>query len=161
MNFKTRDVVIGVIVIALVITAGLVYRNLKSEKTLPTPTPSTTNRDEIVKGFNYQIPEDVESIELKDVSGGLGRAIATRKYENGTFIHAVLADLPDLEQGFYEGWLVLGDKYISTGKLRIAKGGYLLEFESTTDYSAYNKVVITKELKDDQTPETHVLEGSF
>lgn len=160
MKFKTRDVIVGIIVIAAVVTAGLFYKNLKSPKTLPTPTPSTTKSD--IQGmFNYQVPEDVESVELKDVSGGSSKAIATRKFENGTFTHAVLADLPDLDKGFYEGWLVAGDKYISTGKLRIAKGGYLLEFSSAIDYSDYPKVVITKELIDDQTPETHILEGSF
>lgn len=160
MKFKTRDVVVGIIVIAVVITAGLLYKNLKSPKVLPSPTTSPL-MNELVQGFNYDIPDDVESTNLSDVSGGSAKAIATRKYESGVFTHAVLADLPDLESGFYEGWLVMGEKFISTGKLRIAKGGYLLEFNSNTDYSDYKKVVITKELKDDKLPETHILEGSF
>jgi hypothetical protein len=94
--------------------------------------------------------------------------IATRKQENGTFIHVVLADLPDPEEGsFYEGWLVRGEvgdtdfDFISTGKMILAKGGYLLEFESTTDYSDYPGVVITLEEAEDENPETHVLEGIF
>lgn len=166
MRFKTRDVVTGIIVIAVVITSGLIYKNLKSPKTLPTPFPSTT-REDLTREFNFEIPEDVESIELVSVSGRSGRGIATRKYlpaqtgEGGTFTHAVLADLADLESGFYEGWLVMGDEFISTGKMRIAKGGYLLEFSSSTDYSDYEEVVITLETVFDNLPETHVLEGSF
>lgn len=160
MRFRTKDIVIGLVIIAIVIAAALLYKNLKTPKVLPTPTPSTTKED--IQGmFNYQVPENVESIELKDVTGGTAKAIATRNYENGTFTHEVLADLPDLKEGFYEGWLVMGDKYISTGKLRVAKGGYLLDFSSVTDYSDYTKVVVTKELVNDQTPELHVLEGSF
>ena len=160
MKFKTRDVVVGIIIIAVVVTAGLLYKNLKSPKALPTPSSSGT-KEELQEMFNYQVPDDVDSVELSDVTGGSAKAIATRKYENGLYTHAVLADLPDLDSGFYEGWLVMEDKFISTGKLRIAKGGYLLEFSSSTDYSFYNKVVITKELINDQTPETHILEGSF
>lgn len=167
MRFKTKDVVVGIIIIAVVVTAALVYRNLKSPKSLPTPTTSPTIK-EMVEGFNWEIPDDVESVELTDVSGGDGRAIATRKYVGGSFSHAVLADLADLSGGaFYEGWLVRGSEgdnnfhFISTGKMRIAKGGYLLEFSSPIDYSDYLGVVITKEFKDDKFPETHILEGSF
>lgn len=162
MKFKTRDFVVGTIVIIIVVIAGLFYKNLKSPKSLPTPTPFSMKNEDAKGIYNFQIPEDVESTELKDVIGGDSRAIATRDFTDGLFTHAVLADIPDLEEGFYEGWLVKNDgKFISTGKLRVAKGGYLLEFSSTTDYSDYKKVVITKELKDDVTPEVHVLEGSF
>ena len=73
-----------------------------------------------------------------------------------------MADLPDPQAGkFYEGWLVMGEKVVSTGKFMIAKGGYLLEYESSTDYSDYNMVVVTLEQKDDKTPEVHILEGTF
>lgn len=170
MRFKTIDVVTGIIVIAVVVTSGLIYKNLKSPKTLPT-TPPSVIKEEMVEEFNFDIPDDVETADLIDVTGGTGKGIATRKYENGTFTHAVLADLTDLnlETGsdFYEGWLVRGNvgdsnfSFISTGKMRIAKGGYLLEFSSSTDYSDYTGVVITLETIFDKTPEAHVLEGSF
>ncbi len=74
----------------------------------------------------------------------------------------VLADLPDPEKGsYYEGWLVKGDSVISTGRMQIAKGGYLLEFNSNTDYSDHSEVVVTKEKTADKNPEEHILEGSF
>lgn len=160
-----RDIITGVIILVLVVGAFLWLRNRPSKEV---SAPSTSTQENIEKSFNLTIPDDVETADLIDVSAGDGSGVATRKYENGTFNHMVLADLPDLTQGsFYEGWLVrgkMGDKdfaYISTGKLRVAKGGYLLEFESSVDYSNYTGVVVTLEKVNDKTPETHILEGSF
>src|SRR3989304_8066467 len=162
-----RNVVIGLIVLAGL--GALIYWAVRSpqDTDLPAlPTPSFEKRRE--DSFKYQIPEGFEKAELTDISGGTGSGIATRKYETPRFRHAVLADLSDPESGsFYEGWLVRGEEgednfaYISTGKLSIAKGGYMLEFESATDYSDYEGVVITLEKVNDKTPEKHVLEGSF
>jgi len=162
-----RNVVIGLIVLAGL--GALIYWAVRSsrEEELPAlPTPSVEERLE--DSFKYQIPEGFEKAELKDVTGGTGSGIASRKYESGSFSHAVLADLPDPESGsFYEGWLVRGKEgdanfaYISTGRMSIAKGGYMLEFGSSVDYSDYSGVVITLEKVSDQKPEKHILEGSF
>ncbi|MFZ5933200.1 MAG: anti-sigma factor [Patescibacteria group bacterium] len=161
---RTRDIVIGLIILAL--TAGAIVWVRRPKAPQPTPTPSI--EEKIEKTFNFEIPEDVDRAELKDVSGGTGSGIATRKYENGKFSHTVLADLLDPTPGtFYEGWLVRGKEgdanfaSISTGALRVAKGGYILEFESAKDYSDYQGVVITLEKVSDSKPETHILEGSF
>ena len=161
MNYRKKDVIVGLILIAFLLGGFYLYKTLKNPKALPTPTPSA-NMTEIQGLFNYVIPEDLESIELKDVSGSNARGLATRKFEDGLYSHTVLADLPDPETGeFYEGWLTMDTKFISTGKLTVAKGGFLLEFSSTTDYSEYDGVVITKEKLNDGTPEMHILEGSF
>lgn len=153
-----RDIVIGLIILALL--GGVIYWLRRPRESLEIPAPSV--EEEIEETFKLTIPEDVEKATLEDVTGGQASGIATRKFENAIFTHMVLADLPDPEAGtFYEGWLVMGDNVISTGKMRVAKGGYLLEFESTTDYSDYNKVVVTQERVFDNTPEEHVLEGSF
>ncbi len=163
---KGRDIVIGLIILAVLAGAIVAIRRTRTPKPLPLATPSV--EEKIEKTFNFEIPEDVEKAELNDVSGGTGSGIATRKYQSGRFSHAVLADLTDPEvDGYYEGWLVRGNEgdanfaYVSTGKMRIAKGGYLLEFESNKDYSDYKKVVITLEKINDGKPETHILEGSF
>lgn len=160
-----RDIIIGAIVLVLIVGLVLWVRGRAPKQTL-TPTPSS--QEQIERSFNLTLPEDVEKADLKDVSGGDGSGIATRKYENGNFTHMVLADLPDPAAGtFYEGWLVMGKMgdanfaFLSTGPLSVAKGGYLLEFESKTDYSDYKGVVITLEKVNDKTPETHILEGSF
>lgn len=161
-----RDIVIGLIVLLVVI--GLIYwtRRPKTPSITTTPTPSTESKLE--DAFKLTIPEDVDKAELKDVSGGTGSGIATRKFESGRFEHMVLADLPDPATGtFYEGWLVRGKEggadfaFISTGRMRIAKGGYLLEFNSSKDYSDYKGVIVTSEKVDDKKPEKHILEGSF
>lgn len=162
---RTRDIVIGLIILAVVAGAIVWIRRARTTQE-PLPTPSI--EEKIEKTFNLEIPEDVERADLNDVSGGTGSGIATRKYESGRFTHALLADLPDPVPGtFYEGWLVRGKEgeanfaFISTGRMGVAKGGYLLEFTSSTDYSAYNGVVVTLERVDDKKPEKHILEGSF
>jgi hypothetical protein len=161
-----RNVVIGLIV--LLGLGALIYWANKSRQTSEPPLPTPTVEERLEESFKYQIPENFQKAELKDVSGGTGSGLATRNYEGGKFTHAVLADLPDPEAGaFYQGWLVRGKEedanyaYISTGGFSIAKGGFMLEFESSTDYSDYTAVVVTLERVNDRTPEKHVLEGSF
>lgn len=160
---KKRDVVIGLIILAGL--AGIIFWARKPQETLEVPhIPSVEEKMEGI--FNLEIPEDTEKAQLEDVSGGDASGIATRSYENGGFSHVVLADLPDPEEGFfYQGWLVRGaieDKdFISTGKMVLVKGGYLLEFESDIDFSEYEGVVISLEKIDDKEPEKHILEGQF
>lgn len=161
-----RDIVIGIVIFALI--AGIIFWSKKTRIT-PVETPTPTPEAKIEEKFNYEIPEDVNRIELLDVTGGTGRGIATRVYKDGKFEHVILADLEDPKDGeFYQGWLTtkgkegeVGFSYVKTGKLRMAKGGYLLEFESSRDYSSYSQVWVTLEKVDDNKPEKHILEGSF
>lgn len=156
---KARDIVIGLIILAVL--AGTIYFIRRPRQSLE-ELPSPSIEEKIEESFNLEIPEDVDKAQLKDVTGGTSSGIATRSYEGGKFSHMVLADLPDPAAGaFYEGWLMMGKDFFSTGKMRIAKGGWILEYESGVDYSDYNQAVITRELVDDRTPETHILEGSF
>jgi hypothetical protein len=158
---KKKDIVIGLVILAAL--AGLIYWGSRRGEGEELPLPTVPSVEEKIEGaFDIEIPENVDKAELEDVSGGDASGIATRKFENGLFNHMVLADLPDPEPGeFYEGWLIKDGEVISTGKMRLAKGGYLLEFESSTDYPDYNQVVITLEKIDDENPEAHILEGSF
>ena len=161
MKSSRKDIVIGFILIIALVGGIFFYKNLKTPKVLPTSTPLTI-KSKIEGLFNYVIPDDLDSIELKDVTGGIYRGIAARKFEKRIFTITVLADLPDLSSNeFYEGWVFSGDKFISIGKLRIAKGGLLVDFTSNTDYSSYNKVTVTKEKVNDNKPESLILEGSF
>ena len=158
---ERRDIVIGIVILAAL--AGFIY--FRSQREVPEELQvrqTLSVEDQLEFAFDFDIPDDVEKAELKDVSGGNATGIATRKFDAGRFTHAVLADLPDPEPGtFYEGWLVMDDSLISTGRLRIAKGGYLLEFQSSTDYSSYDNAVVTLERVADSVPEEHILEGSF
>lgn len=156
---KARDIVIGLVILAVL--AGTIYFIRRPRQTLE-ELPSPSVEEKIEESFNLEIPEDVDKAQLKDVTGGTSSGIATRSYEGGRFSHMVLADLPNpAAAAFYEGWLVRDKDFFSTGKMRIAKGGWILEYESSIDYSDYDQVVITEELIDDKTPETHILEGSF
>jgi len=93
-----------------------------------------------------EIPVDAEKVELKNVSGEPGMGIATR--------NEILADLPALKEGEnYQVLLGNGSKTIILGTMRQAKGGYLLEYDSTK-YPGYNQVIIIKGSK-------RILEGSF
>ncbi|OGM19745.1 hypothetical protein A2686_05325 [Candidatus Woesebacteria bacterium RIFCSPHIGHO2_01_FULL_38_10] len=159
-TMNKKDIVVGLMI--LVLLAGAVYlRQRGGEEELKVPQTLSTE-DKIEEKFNLVIPEGVDKAELKDVSGGTSSGLATRKFEKSVFEHSILADLPDPESGkFYEGWLVKGGELISTGKLKIAKGGWMLNFSSKTNYSDYSKVVVTIEEKEDKTPEKYILEGSF
>lgn len=162
-----KDIVIGILILLLL--AGIIFWRQRPKPPEERKVPETLSSEkELEEKFRLEIPEDVEKAELKDVSGGNSFGIATRKFQNGKFTHTILADLPEPEKGaFYEGWLIRGVEgsenfsLVSSGKLRLAKGGYLLEFESTTDYSDFNKVLITLEKIADKNPEKHILEGSF
>jgi hypothetical protein len=155
-----RDIVIGLVVLMLLVGIVFWLRRRTKQPTLKLPSPSV--EEKLEESFKIEIPEDVEKVVLNDIAGSNASGIATRKFENGRFVHAILADLPDLKKGsFYQGWLVKEEEFVSTGRMRVAKGGYLLEFKSGTDYSDYKKVVVTREKLLDNTPEEHVLEGNF
>ena len=167
---QKRDLLIGAII--LVIIGAIIYwanrPSSKKSKQQATPAPTASVQEVIENQFKIQIPETAEKAELKDVAGGSASGIATREFKNGKFSHTVLADLPDPKAGeFYQGWLVKGKEgdvdfsFISTGRLRLAKGGYLLEFSSAKDYSDYKNVAVTLETKADNKMETRILDGSF
>lgn len=161
-----RDIVIGFIIFAIV--AGIILWTRKPRVTpVEVPTPTSSPQEKIEEVFNYTIPEDVEKVELKDLTNSGANGIATRKYENNKFEFVILADLEDPKEGFYQGWLTKGKEgevgfsYVKLGNLRLAKGGYILEFESPTDYTSYSQVLVTLEKVNDTKIEKRVLEGSF
>jgi hypothetical protein len=112
-------------------------------------------------------PEEftAEMTKLEAVGGYTGDGIATREYDGLSFIHTITARLDDpAEDKFYEGWLVEGSDFFSTGKLEKAGGGYALTYTNVDDKSDYNEVVVTLETLAqglDNNPEAHVLEGVF
>jgi len=165
---KKKDLVIGVIILAILALAIYFWQAKKPKLSVPEETTPTSTEEMYETKFNVTIPDDVEKAQLDDVVGGTSSALAIRKYDKGIFMHSVLADLPEPEgKDFYEGWLVRGKSgdedfdFISTGKMKVAKGGWVLNFDSSSDYSDYEGVVITLEKVFDKTPEKHILEGSF
>lgn len=154
MNYSKRDILTGLIIILLIVGGVLFYKKIKTPKPLSSPTPQTVNyKDELESIFNLNIPEDTNTINLKDVSGGNGRGIATST--------EILADIEDPASGyFYQGWLENSGGLISLGKLRIAKGGWLIEYDGSK-YPEYKKIIISLEKSFDSNLEKRILEGSF
>ncbi|KKQ74036.1 MAG: hypothetical protein US96_C0043G0007 [Candidatus Woesebacteria bacterium GW2011_GWB1_38_5b] len=165
---ERKDIVIGIVIVAIL---ALVIYWLRRPETpqitvLPSPTPSIEQSIESV--FNVDIPEGLEKAELKPVGDVIGTALATRVFENSKFTFSVLADLPDPINGeYYNVWISQGApddqsvKLTSLGKMRVAKGGWMLEYQSNTNYPDYNSVVVTQESVSDSKPETRILGGSF
>ena len=147
---KSRDIALGLIVVVFLIAGVLWIRKVRMDKALrlqATPTPTT--EEKISKSFNnLQVPDNIRKVELTDVAGGDGFGIATSDM--------VLADLPDLQPGyFYQVWLEKDGRLLSLGKMRVAKGGWLLEGQIS------GKVVVSQEKVFDNNLETGVLEGSL
>ena len=148
---------------------GVIYVRQRTKPQEEMIVPETLSSEQIFEEkFNIQIPDDVDKAELKEVSDSGGSGIATRKFEDGKFTHSILADLPDPEQGsFYEGWLIRSEEgkddysLVSTGKLRLAKGGWMLDFTSSSDLNDHSKVLVSLEKTFDKTPEEKIIEGSF
>lgn len=156
MNYSRRDILIGFAVIALIIIGVIAYRQNKAKNANPSPTPAPiTFENELEDSFKYDIPDDANSIELKDVSGGNGRGIATER--------EILADIEDPAPGYYyEAWLQDSNNgnLVSLGRLRVAKGGWLLEYDKS-QYGDRNNIVISLERTNDSSIEKRVLEGTF
>lgn len=154
MNYSKKDVVIGFVIILIIIVGAFYYKKINNPKVLPLPTPvEISYQEDLESSFKYDIPDGVDSIELKDISGGNGRGIATNK--------EILVDIEDPAVGyFYEGWLEKSDNLISLGKLKIAKGGWLLEYDGSK-YLEYEKIIISLEKVFNNKIEKRILEGSF
>lgn len=161
MNYSKRDIIIGFVIIGLVILGAFLYKKIRAPKITVTPKPvSIEFQKDIEDNFKFTIPANTSSIELKDVSGSLpagqagnGRGLATDK--------EILADIEDPTTGyFYEGWLEKGDQLVSLGKLQIAKGGWLLEYNKSKLNGA-TKIIVSLEKVNDNKIETRILEGSF
>lgn len=104
-------------------------------------------------------------VSLKAVAPYTGSALAERSYLNGQFNHIVVADLQEPATGkFYEGWLVDGKNFFSTGKMQKLGGKFQINYSSKDDRRNYKQIVITEETELqglDNNPEAHVLEGKF
>ena len=134
MNYSKRDVVIGFVIIILIVLGAFYYKKINNpfKKISSSPTPvSIYFKDEFENSFKYDIPEDRNSIELKDVTGGNGRGIATK--------NEILADIEDPAANyFYQAWLENDGKLVLLGKLQAVKGGWLIEYNKP-EYFEYQK----------------------
>lgn len=144
---RAKNILVAFIVVVAVVAGVLLIKNRAKVSQKPSPTPTPSIQQQIQNKFKgLVIPKDQESIELKDVSGGNGMGLATR--------NEILADLPDLPSGkIYQGWLENNGKTVLIGTFKMAKGGWILNYNSSA-YPGYDKVIVA-------VGEKHILEGSF
>lgn len=154
MNFNRKDVIIGFVIILVVLLGSYFYRKTRLPKNIPTPMPvSVSFQKDFEEDFKLDIPDDANTVELKDVSGGSSRGIATE--------NEILVDADSPKEGyFYEAWLVKDGTTVSIGKLFEAKGGWILEYDKSMSLDV-DKVIVSEEKYQDSTLEKKILEGSF
>lgn len=163
-----KAIPIGVVFIVLI--AAFALQQNEAVAPVPDDAPQEAQDETSAPADENGDLSMLEQIQLADVSGGDAEGTATRLYDaSGMFVHTVAATLPEPASGsVYEGWLVRGEPgdedfdFISTGVME-SEGGemYSLVFSSETDYADYTGVVITEETVVDETPEAHIVEGSF
>ena len=105
-------------------------------------------------------------IFLADVSGGSAKGETAYRFMNDKYEQIIVAELPDLESGYYyEGWLIRPnpESYLSLGKLfKNVDGRYTLTINDTRNYSDFYKVSVTREPNDgNPEPAEYILSGSF
>jgi hypothetical protein len=165
---RRKNIVVGILIVVVLGVVVYFWRTKGRNLQVPEQKSAPEAEQEIEERFNVVLPEDAEKIQLKDKAGKDKVAIATRKYMDNTFSMTLLADLPTPEDGkYYQGWIVRGDEgennysIFSLGRLNVAKGGFVVDFSSSKDYTNYNKVVVSLESTPDSQIEEIVLEGSF
>ncbi len=154
-----RDIVIGLIV--LVLLAGLVYWLRRPSTNLTVPETDIEVEESFESSFNVDIPDTAERVVLRDAEGGTFTGLAVRHTdENGSTTYSLLTDLTDLPEAgmHYEGWLTTSSdtERISMGKMRLHKGGYTVDFVSSTILPEHTRVIVTLEPAGEV-----VLEGAF
>ncbi len=152
---------------------------LASGQPTPTPTPAVDPKDVYVSQLSKNI--DVESSRsantkekelidgqiaiLADVNGGNLRG------EGGIYrnlgIYSVYAkaklDKPKNSE-FYQGWVTnpQTNEYFSIGKMESDSAGqFNTSYNTDNIHTGFDRIVITLETKEDDTPEKHILEGTI
>lgn len=155
MNYSKKDVITGFVIILLIIVGVYLYQKNNNKvvpESITTPVSFEFKKD-FADSFKIDIPVDATSVELKDVLGGDSRGIATET--------EILVDANNpTESKYYEAWLEKDDKLVSLGKLQMAKGGWLLNYDKSK-YGEYKKIIVSLEKINDNKIETRILEGSF
>ena len=109
------------------------------------------------------LPAGIERANLSGPNDDNATGVATKREVNDDTEYTILAAIPDISAGWYEGWLTDqdGSNPVSLGRLRISKGGYILEKVSPSVWQDKLGVIVTQEQVIDKQPEEIVLEGSF
>ncbi len=121
----------------------------------PAPTPSVKNRIEEVFGSKATNNKG-EKLEL---ALGNQMALITRSEDKSNI--SILADFESSSGQDYYVWLEKDSSYLSLGPLKVAKGGFIGEFNLDPIWQDFNHVIISRESGQKKEPSNKFLEGSF
>lgn len=139
---KTKDILVGFIILVVAISAVILIKRNSANKIKPLVINTPSTESKIKNTFkNISFSDDENKIELKDVNGGESFGVVTKT--------EILANLPQLNDNqIYTVVLIKGEDLIKLGKMKEAKGGFILEFNSGS-YVGYkvrvlngNKVIL-------------------
>lgn len=161
MNNKLVPVIVVALLAIGVAWYFLFFNNQPTDQVVPNSVSNTMPAE-----GELPIDPNTKEINLNDVTGGNSTGVATILRRDGTVFHTVTATMPALEgNNVYEGWLVRKSPFafISTGVMtQEQENEFSLVYENLeTDLLNYDQVVITLETVVDETPEEHIIEGSF
>ncbi len=161
-GFANVAITVGIAVVLVGALGFVFWQNYMKEDSTASESSTQSNTTEEA---DKAVQAPIEEATLEAVGNYTGVGAATRVFDTGVFAHAVTAYIDDPAEGkFYEGWLVNGKDFFSTGKLKKNGDTYELSYTAYKNYPDHKLVVITEEtLADglDNKPEAHVLEGSF
>lgn len=165
-----------IFIVALVFFVILLFfirKNFIEERSVSfvSPVPKQEITQEVTQEEGSSVLAEKAKLEVATLKSFTDLSLegsATRSTEGEKFTLSIDATLPDFERGsFYQVWLVKSRygtpdfDYFAVGTLVKVGEKYNLEFSEEADYSQFKTVVITQEKVEDDTPEVHVLEGSF
>lgn len=169
MEDKQQWLSIAAVVLVVIGLGVFLYRQSRVETEVVTEETQeqrvSKRADEVLERFKAQVPEDATRIDLKDVSGGEGAGVVTRRVEAAGEQVSIMVGLPDLETGeAYVAYLASDaqePELLKLGQLRQAKGGFLLDTVVKQSLDTYSKVRIIKEFTGSDNSEQVVLEGDL
>ena len=163
MQNNRQFLVIGAIILVIVGLIWLRGRNAGLQIEVP---DEDTQLEEQVNRFledrGITLPEGADRANLRDRTDSGYTGISTRQIQDNSTTYTIIASLDDLDMGWYEAWIVNNDDdFISLGRLRTSKGGFLLDYSTSIDTEGYNKVQISQESSVASRPSDIILEGEF
>jgi hypothetical protein len=163
---RSRNILIGtaVIIIIILVAIFLIRRqgNAPVVEAPVIPTPVSSYQQSLQNNYGITVPSSAIKSDLRDVTGNNQMGLATLDKETNQNEYTIIANLVNPDSGyFYQAWLINGNDVISLGKLQVGKAGWLINYTSTKDLSDHKAVWVTLEKVYDNTPEKHILEGSF
>lgn len=112
------------------------------------PTPEQVAQEETNKFLTDQGIKLPEGAQRAYLSGQIGsRGVVTKEMEssNKMVTYTIVASLPDIKTGVYQGFISDGTAYKSLGYLRQDKGGYVGEKTlSASGLESFNQVVVSQ-----------------